>query len=202
MTRTLTTWVACALTLTALTACSGEGASDQSSAPTSSGESVVPSSSESPSSASPSSVSPSSGAPSESRSNPVGALTLSDGWVKATDEGMTAVFGRLQNPLPVDLRLVSGSTEVAKSVELHEVADGQMQEVEKGMTVPAGEILTLEPGGLHIMLMGVSEPIVAGDEVTLTLEDAEGGTHEFTVPARTFDGGDEDYAGDGHDHSH
>lgn len=189
MTRTPLAWATCPLALAALTACSddagGQGTSSSSDAATSSGPA---SGSQDPSTQSP---------------PPPGAVGLYDGWVKATEEDMTAVFGRLQNPLPVDVTFVSGSTDVAESVELHEVAGGSMQPVEGGMTVPRGEVLELEPGGLHIMLMGVKEPIVAGDEVVITLEDADGKTYELTAQARTFDGGDEDYeGGDGHSHSH
>lgn len=172
-----------------VTACSQDGASDgdgsSSDAATSSG---AASGSQDPSTQSP---------------PPVGAVGLYDGWVKATEDDMTAVFGRLQNPLPVDVTFVSGSTDVAESVELHEVAGGSMQPVEGGMTVPSGEVLELEPGGLHIMLMGVKKPIVAGDEVVITLEDADGKTYPLTAEARTFDGGGEKYSGgDGHDHEH
>ncbi|QRO87615.1 copper chaperone PCu(A)C [Kytococcus sedentarius] len=195
MTRTPLAWATCALALAALTACSddagGQGTSSSSDAATSSH--AATSSGAASGSQDPSTQSP----------PPPGAVGLYDGWVKAAEEDMTAVFGRLQNPLPVDVTFVSGSTDVAESVELHEVAGGSMQPVEGGMTVPRGEVLELEPGGLHIMLMGVKKPIVAGDEVVITLEDADGKTYELTAQARTFDGGDEDYeGGDGHSHSH
>lgn len=177
-----------------VTACSQDGTSDgegSSSGATSSDEAT--SSDAASDSQDPSTQSP----------PPPGAVGLYDGWVKATEEDMTAVFGRLQNPLPVDVTFVSGSTDVAEAVELHEVAGESMQPVEGGMTVPRGEVLELEPGGLHIMLMGVKQPIVAGDEVVITLEDTDGKTYELTAQARTFDGGGEDYeGGDGHSHSH
>ena len=51
----------------------------------------------------------------------------------------------------------------------------------------------LEPGGNHIMLMGLSEPITTGQEITLTLEFEDGRTQDVTVSARSFEGGDEEY---------
>ena len=178
-----------------VTACSQDGASD--------GEGSSSDAAASSDAATSSGAASGSQDPSTQSPPPPGAVGLYDGWVKATEEDMTAVFGRVQNPLPVDVTFVSGSTDVAESVELHEVAGGSMQPVEGGMTVPRGEVLELEPGGLHIMLMGVKKPIVAGDEVVITLEDADGKTYELTAQARTFDGGDEDYeGGDGHSHSH
>ncbi len=44
-----------------------------------------------------------------------------------------------------------------------------MYEMEAGMPLPAGQAVSLAPGGNHIMLLGVKEPLVAGDTVPLTL---------------------------------
>lgn len=73
--------------------------------------------------------------------------------------------------------LVSASTDVAATVELHETVmgdDGTMgMRPVTGYPLPASGQLVLEPGGLHIMLMDV-DPLVAGTtiEVTLTWEKA------------------------------
>jgi copper(I)-binding protein len=70
-------------------------------------------------------------------------------------------------------RLVSASSPDANMVQIHEsrVESGMMMmaELREGLPLPAGETVTLEPGGNHLMLMGVKEPLVAGDTVTLTL---------------------------------
>src|SRR5690606_33423212 len=107
------------------------------------------------------------------------SVTLSDAWVKAADEGMTAAFGVLSNRGPADVTLVAASGAAAASMELHEtVGDGSggmvMRERDGGFTVPAGGALTLEPGGDHVMLLGLSAPIVAGDEVELVLVFSDG----------------------------
>lgn len=147
----------------------------------------------------------SAGAASSENSAEEPALTWTDGWVKATEDEMTGVFGTIENTTDHDITLVKGSSDAAGTVELHEVVSGdsgmQMRPVEGGMTVPAGGALELEPGGLHIMLMELGEPVVAGDEITLTLEDAEGASYEWTAEARTFAGGGESYQG-GEGHSH
>lgn len=133
------------------------------------------------------------------------ALTYTDGWVKATDEKMTGMFGTIENTTDQDLTLVEGSSDAVGTVELHEVVDAdgkkQMQAMQGGMTVPAGEKLELKPGGLHIMLMKIDEEIKAGDEITVQLVDDRGGEYEWSAQARSFDGGDEDY-GDGQGHQH
>ena len=60
------------------------------------------------------------------------------------------------------------------------VAMGEVAELE----VQPDEPLVFEPGGNHIMLVGLVAPLVAGDEVPLVLELASGRTVEVDVPVR------------------
>ena len=123
-------------------------------------------------------------------------LSLTDTWVKAADSGMTAAFGVLTNSGDADITVVAAHSEVASAVELHEVVDDTMRPVEGGFVVPAGETLTLEPGGYHLMFMGLEQPILAGDEVTITLELDDASELTFTAVAKDFAGGNEEYVGD------
>lgn len=70
-------------------------------------------------------------------------------------------------------RLVSASSPDANMVQIHEsrIESGMMMmnEMREGLALPAGETVALAPGGNHLMLMGVPEPLVAGDTVALTL---------------------------------
>ena len=70
-------------------------------------------------------------------------------------------------------RLVSAASPEANLVQIHEsrIESGMMmmQELRDGLPLPAGETVALAPGGNHLMLLGVKEPLVAGDTVTLTL---------------------------------
>jgi copper(I)-binding protein len=70
-------------------------------------------------------------------------------------------------------RLVSASSPDANMVQIHEsrIEGGMMMmaELREGLPLPAGETVALEPGGNHLMLMGVKEPLTAGDTVALTL---------------------------------
>ncbi|WP_336658577.1 copper chaperone PCu(A)C [Leucobacter sp. USHLN153] len=123
-------------------------------------------------------------------------VTLSDGWAKAGD-GMSAVFGSISNPYAHDLTLVGAETDVAGRTELHETvmsgATPEMREVEGGLTIPAGEILTLEPGGTHIMLMDLHDALLAGDEVTVTLTFDDDTEATATVLAKDYAGAEEHY---------
>lgn len=130
------------------------------------------------------------------------ALEIVGGWAKATDTEMSGVFGTIQNNTPDDVPLTGVSGDIDGSVELHETVPGgggmMMQEKEDGFVIPGGGELVLEPGGNHIMLMDLTEPITTGQEIDLTLEIAGGEGVETSVSARDFQGGEEEYVGGGH----
>ena len=44
-----------------------------------------------------------------------------------------------------------------------------MAELEDGLVLPAGEAVALRPGGNHIMLMALKQPLAEGEQVSLTL---------------------------------
>lgn len=129
---------------------------------------------------------------------------VEDAWVKAVDEGMTAAFAILTNDGHHDAEIVSATSPASPMLELHEVIVGTdgastMQPVEGGLVVPAEGSLTLEPGGLHIMFMGVTEPLVPGAEVEITLEFSDGSTQTITAVVKEFTGAEEEYAPGGMD---
>lgn len=128
------------------------------------------------------------------------ALTVSDPWVKAADAGMSAAFGTISNNSDQDITIVSASTPASPMVELHETAMGsngtmQMQEKQGGFVIPAKSKLVLEPGGNHIMLMGLTKPVEAGDEITFDLKLRDGSTLTFTAQGKDFVGANENYSG-------
>lgn len=136
------------------------------------------------------------------------SLTAENAWAKASPsdmvagEGMTGVFVTITNSGDKDVKIVGGTSDVAKMVELHEVVDGKMRKKESGFVVPVGGSLELAPGGLHIMLMDMEKPVLAGDDVHVTLEMSDGSTMEIHALVKdtsganeTYDGGSED-AGD------
>lgn len=134
------------------------------------------------------------------------ALTISDGWVKAADDGMSAAFGTLENASEQPLTIVSVESTASTSMQLHETVENDsgsmvMQEKKGGFTIPADGSLELAPGGNHLMLMGLTAPIKAGDEVAFTLTLEDGSTVDFTVPGKDYTGANETYEDDGIDMS-
>ena len=84
-----------------------------------------------------------------------------------------------------DDRLMSVSSPAAGRTEIHESRIESnmmmMQELKSGLPLPAGQPVELKPGGNHIMLLALSEPLEAGDTVALTLTFASSSPVEITA---------------------
>ena len=115
-----------------------------------------------------------------------------DPYVRAMPPGqsVSAAFLGLNNTGKEDHALVAVETPAAMMVELHEhtMADGmmQMREVEK-IDLPAGATVELNPGGLHIMLMGLKSQLKPGDEVEITLIYSDGSKATAKAPVRKIE---------------
>jgi hypothetical protein len=77
-------------------------------------------------------------------------------------------------------------SDAAETIEVHDVVmDGtvmQMMPQHDGLEIQAGEEVALEPGGYHIMMMGLTESLIAGEEFTAILTFEHAGEVEVTVP--------------------
>ncbi len=97
-----------------------------------------------------------------------------------------AAFMHIMNMGDVDDRLIAVRTDVATTPELHThiMEDGiaKMREVEGGFEILAGEATILERGGLHIMLMGLTRPMLHGDVISLTLIFEQSGELTIEIP--------------------
>lgn len=125
-------------------------------------------------------------------------VTVSDQWVKAADSGMTAVFGTLKNSGQHQARLVSATSPVAGKVELHEVVtepggSSKMRPKDGGFVIPADGTHDLAPGGDHLMLMDLKQPLAVGSDVNITVTFEDGSSLPFTAQVRDFRGAGEDY---------
>lgn len=117
----------------------------------------------------------------------LGALELSGGFTRATLPNAPVGGGFLtitNTGSEADL-LVSATSPVAGEVQLHEMKmEGEvmkMQQLDAGIPVPAGETVTLAPGGLHLMFMQLNQPFVEGESVPVTLTFEKAGTIELML---------------------
>ena len=114
----------------------------------------------------------------------------------AHGSGTAAAWCTITNHGDTDDRLVSAESEIAAAAEIHEMAmkggTMTMSPLRDGIVIPAGETVTLEPGGFHIMYIGLTRDLKAGDTYKLTLTFEHGGEIELTVPVFVSEGAAED----------
>lgn len=106
-------------------------------------------------------------------------IRIENAWVRAPAPGQAVVGGFMDITSPRDARLVSASSPVAGTTELHEMTmkgDVMMMRAVPFVVLPPGQVVKLEPGGLHIMLIDLKKPLKAGDKVPLTLKVQTGKT--------------------------
>lgn len=104
----------------------------------------------------------------------------SGAWVRAgAAEATIGGYATLHNPTSVALEIVGASSPASDTVEIHETVnnDGMVgMEARRSLTVPAGDSVQLQPGGLHFMIRRLGSTLTAGDSITLRLLLANGDT--------------------------
>lgn len=116
-------------------------------------------------------------------------ITVTDAYARAASPAAKsgAAFMQIINSGPEDDRLIGAASEAAVKVELHTHKDMgggamRMMQVEEGFSVPAGGMHALARGGDHVMMMGLTAPMVQGETVTLTLTFEKAGDMVVEVP--------------------
>jgi len=99
-------------------------------------------------------------------------LQVSEAWVRETLPGQQVSAAYMQVKTPSAAALIGATSPVAKSVELHSmsVQNGvmRMRHLDR-LPLAANETVKLQPGGHHLMLMGIESPLKRGDKVPLEL---------------------------------
>lgn len=104
---------------------------------------------------------------------------MKDGWVRLPPAAMPmmAGFGRIANPCPAPVVIVSASSPAFGEVSLHEtrIVDGvnRMRAIEQLRIVPDGDAV-FKPGGMHLMLMHPHAPLKEGSKVVVSLKLQDG----------------------------
>ena len=120
----------------------------------------------------------------------IGEITLSDAWIAApiADQPRTAGYLTIRNEGGTDERLTGVSTPAAAMSHLHRTAIedsvSRMESVD-AVIIPAHGEVSFAPGGLHLMLMGLTEPLSEGQTVTVTLSFLDAGDITIEAPVRS-----------------
>jgi hypothetical protein len=86
--------------------------------------------------------------------------------------GNGAVYMKLMNGGDSDDSLLKAESNIAATIELHETTmEGDVMRMQPiaQVSIPAGGTATLEPGGKHIMLLGLKQELTPGTSFTVTL---------------------------------
>ena len=113
-----------------------------------------------------------------------GQLEVSNAWARATPAKAETGIAYLTIRSPTADRLVSVSSPVAKKVELNTMEmSGVVMKMRPlaSLDIPAGQPVTLKPGGDHVMLTGLNGPLRDGQSFPLTLTFEKAGTREVAV---------------------
>ncbi|QEL57409.1 copper chaperone PCu(A)C [Chromobacterium paludis] len=129
----------------------------------------------------------------------LGSIHIGHPWSRAMPAASATggVYLSLENQGKAEDKLLSASTPRADSAELHtHINDNgvmRMRKVEGGVELAPGKTVKFAPGSYHVMLMGLKQPLKAGDHFPLTLKFEKAGS--VTVDVVVQDG-----AADAHSH--
>ena len=120
-------------------------------------------------------------------------VAAKDFWARAgMKDGNSAAYMLVQNGTDADDELIGASSDAAQAVELHlsqMKADGTMEMIQQqSIALPAGGKTELKPGSYHVMLIGLTRDLEAGDEISLTLKFKNRADLTLTVPVKDAEG--------------
>jgi periplasmic copper chaperone A len=121
--------------------------------------------------------------PGETRAGPI---VISDAWTRPTAAGMPmgVAYFVVRNDGARDDAIVAASTSAAARVEIHQttLTDGmaRMRPLRE-VVVPARRQVAIAPGGIHLMLVDLAAPLVAGQRIPLVLQFRNAGRVEIRL---------------------
>ena len=115
-------------------------------------------------------------------------IVVRDAWIREPPPRSPAAgYLVVENRGGESVELVAVATEAAEQTEIHVMEyknDRMTMRRVEGLQVPAGGEVALKPGGAHLMLMELRQPLRDGDEVELVLRFGDGTERRTQVPVR------------------
>ncbi len=120
---------------------------------------------------------------------PVPRVEVRQSWARIADSGATSgAYMEIGNNDTVSITLVGASTPDAGAAEVHETMqqDGTAHMMPRpALRIPAGDVVEMAPGGLHVMLVDVRRALTVGDSVRISLRFSDSTNVVVVVPVRT-----------------
>lgn len=113
-------------------------------------------------------------------------VEVKNAWVRASVPGQKATGGFMTLTAPEDLTLVGVRSPAAGTADVHEMkmeGDVMRMRALPSLDLPAGKAVELKPGGHHLMLQDLKQPLAKGSTVavTLLLKNAKGEARQQTL---------------------
>lgn len=113
-------------------------------------------------------------------------VAIDASWARATVTGQKATGAFMRLTASETMRLVRVQSPAAGVAEVHEMAmEGNIMKMRAiaGLDLPAGKAVELKPGGYHVMLMDLKQPLAKGTHVPLTLvfQNAQGAESQLQI---------------------
>ena len=112
---------------------------------------------------------------------------ISQAWSRATPNGAKIGTGyfTIENKGTTADRLIGVSGDISGKIEVHEMSMNngvmKMRAVDGGLVIDPGKTVKLAPGGYHLMIMDLKNPLKQGDKVPLTLSFEKAGKVAVTL---------------------
>jgi len=113
-----------------------------------------------------------------------GSIQIDNPWARASVGKTGAIYLTIKNTGGTDDRLMSATTPAADQAQLHiEINDNGIMKMRplSAIDVKGNSTVTLAPGGMHVMLVGLKQPLKEGQSFPLTLSFAKAGKIDVTV---------------------
>jgi hypothetical protein len=119
-------------------------------------------------------------------------VKVTNAWVRATVPGQQVAGAFMEITSPANATLVGANSNAAGSMELHtmNMNNGVMEMREiKVLPLPKGKLVKLMPGGFHLMMFDLKQPMKAGEivPISLTIETADKKRETIKVKAQVRD---------------
>jgi copper(I)-binding protein len=119
------------------------------------------------------------------------SVQIKDAFARATNPGQSVGGGYLtiDNPNDTADKLIGVTFAKASSVQIHEMkmeGDRMMMRDIGSLSIPAKSKVELKPGGYHLMLMGLKEPLNDGDVISISLQFEKAGKVDVKMPVKAL----------------
>ncbi len=118
-------------------------------------------------------------------------IAITDAWIRAVPGStVAAAYFTARNNGPQALTIVGVRCSAAGGAMIHETTlagTQSMMRAHEQLSLPPGQTVHLSPGGMHVMLMDLRQPLKAGDEVQLVLLFQDGASHVVSARVRPLE---------------